>query len=121
MPRNSDALRSERDAYEIYKATSEQEAQARLALLVEKWDGIESKAVSTFERDIELTFNFYHFAAELHPRLRTSNLLERLFEEFRRKSDEVGACPNENSCLTLFFLVVQREHAKHDRSMVAQN
>ena len=109
------------DAYEIYKATSEEEAQARLALFVEKWNAIESKAVSTFERDIELTFNFYHFAAELHPRIRTSNLLERLFEEFRRKSDEVGAFPNEKSCLTLFFLVVQRDHAKHDHSMVAKN
>ena len=103
------------DAYEIYKAASYDEAQARLALFVEQWDGIESKAVSTFQRDIELTFNFYQFAAELHPRIRTSNLLERLFEEFRRKSDEVGAFPNEKSCLTLFFLVVQRDHAKHDR------
>jgi len=109
------------DAYEIDKATSQQEAQARLALFVEKWEGIESKAVSTFERDIELTFNFYHFAAELHPRIRTSNLLERLFEEFRRQSDEVGAFPNEKSCLTLFFLVVLRDHAKHNRSMVAKN
>ena len=62
MPRNSDALRFERDAYEIYKANSEEEAQARLALFVEKWNAIESKAVSTFERDLELTFNFYHFA-----------------------------------------------------------
>ena len=121
MPRNSAALRFDRDAYEIYKATSEQEAQERLALFVAKWDGIESKAVSTFQREIQLTFNFYHFAAELHPRIRTSNLLERLFEEFRRKSDEVGAFPNEKSCLTLFFLVVQRDHAKHDRSMVAKN
>lgn len=109
------------DAYEIYQATSEEEAQARLALFVEKWESIESKAVSTFERDIELTFNFYYFARELHPRIRTSNLLERLFEEFRRKSDEVGAFPNEKSCLTLFFLVVQRDHAKHERSMVAKN
>ena len=108
------------DAYEIYKSTSYQEAQARLALFVDKWTEIESKAVSTFQRDIELTFNFYHFAAELHPRIRTSNLLERLFEEFRRKSDEVGAFPNEKSCLTLFFLVVQRDHAKHNRSMVAK-
>ena len=109
------------DAYEIYKTPSKEEAQARLALFENKWDRVESKAVSTFKRDIELTFNFYHFAAELHPRIRTSNLLERLFEEFRRKSDEVGAFPNENSCLTLFFLVVQRDHAKHDRSMVAKN
>jgi transposase-like protein len=31
------------------------------------------------------------------------------------KTDEIGAFPNEDSCLTLFFLVIQRDHAKHDR------
>ena len=105
------------DAYDIYSAPSSKEAQTKLSLFVEKWQAIEPKAVCAFERDIELTFNFYEFDPALHPRIRTSNLLERLFEEFRRKSDEVGAFPNEHSCLTLFFLVVQRDHAKHDRSM----
>lgn len=105
------------DAYDIYTAPSSQEAQTKLSLFVEKWQPIEPTAVRAFERDIELTLNFYEFDPALHPRIRTSNLLERLFEEFRRKSDEVGAFPNEQSCLTLFFLVVQRDHAKHNRSM----
>lgn len=105
------------DAYDIYNAPSLQEAQTTLSLFVEKWQPIEPTAVRIFERDIQLTFNFYDFDPALHPRIRTSNLLERLFEEFRRKSDEVGAFPNEQSCLTLFFLVVQRDHAKHNRSM----
>jgi len=109
------------DAYDIYDAPSQAEAQQRLAAFVKKWEVFEPKAVQTFQRDIELTFSFYQFAPELHPRIRTSNLLERLFEEFRRKSDEIGAFPNEQSCLTLFFLVVQRDHAKHNRSMVAKN
>jgi len=100
-----------------YDAPSLQEAQTKLSLFVEKWQPIEPTAVRAFERDIQLTLNFYEFSPALHPRIRTSNLLERLFEEFRRKSDEVGAFPNEQSCLTLFFLVVQRDHAKHDRSM----
>ena len=109
------------DAYDIYDATSQEEAQQSLERFVEKWELLEPKAVQTFQRDIELTFTYYQFAPELYPRIRTSNLLERLFEEFRRKSDEIGAFPNEQSCLTLFFLVVQRDHAKHNRSMVAKN
>ncbi|MEN8445073.1 MAG: transposase [Cyanobacteria bacterium J06555_13] len=109
------------DAYDIYKAEDEIDAQQRLAAFIKKWQSIEPKAVSTFKRDIELTFSFYQFAQLLHPRIRTSNLIERLFEEFRRKSDEMGAFPNEQSCLTVFFLVVQREHAKHQRSNMAKN
>jgi transposase-like protein len=103
------------DAYEIYRAQTWIEARHRLKAFVEKWETLEAKAVEIFLRDIELTFTFYQFEAELHPRIRTSNLLERLFEEFRRKADEIGSFPNEMSCLTLFFLVVQREHAKHNR------
>ena len=103
------------DAYEIYNASSREEAQQRLSVFVEKWKSLEPKAVQAFQREIDQTFTFYDFALPLHRRIRTSNLLERLFEEFRRKSDEIGAFPNETSCLTLFFLVVQREHAKHNR------
>ena len=109
------------DAYDIYKAEDDVEAHRRLAAFIETWQPIEPKAVKTFERDIELTLNFYQFDERLHPRIRTSNLLERLFEEFRRKSDEIGAFPNEQSCLTVFFLIVQRDHAKHDRSSMAKN
>jgi len=47
--------------------------------------------------------------------------LERLFREFRTKSDEIGAFPHETSCLTVFFLVVERDHAKHDRKAVAKD
>ncbi len=95
--------------------------QKRLATFVEKWQAPEPKAVQTFERNIELTFSFYQFDELLHPRIRTAHLLERLFEEFRRKSDEIGAFPNAQSCLTGFFLVVQRDPAKHDRSSMAKN
>ena len=41
----------------------------------------------------------------MHRHLRTTNHLERLFREFRTKSDEIGAFPNETSCLTLFWLL----------------
>jgi len=109
------------DAYDIYKAEDEADAQQRLAVFIETWQSLEPKAVKTFQRDIELTFSFYQFDEGLHPQIRTSNLVERLFEEFRRKSDEIGAFPNELSCLTVFFLVVQRDHAKHDRSSMAKN
>ncbi|MEI6445699.1 MAG: transposase, partial [Nostocales cyanobacterium ELA583] len=40
--------------------------------------------------------------------IRTTNHLERLFREFRTKTDEIGTFPYEMSCLALFFLVFQR-------------
>jgi transposase-like protein len=48
-------------------------------------------------------------------------MLERFFREFRAKSDEIGAFPNETSCLTIFHLVMLRDHAKHQRFDFAKN
>jgi transposase-like protein len=56
----------------------------------------------------------------LHRHICTTNHLERLFREFRTKSDEIGAFPHKKSCLTVFFLVVERDHAKHDRKVMAK-
>lgn len=109
------------DAYKIYQAPQVSDAQLLLKAFKEKWQPLEPDAVRTFLKDIELTFTFYQFDDSLHRHLRTTNHLERLFREFRTKSDEIGAFPNETSCLTLFWLVVERDHAKHDRRNYANN
>jgi len=109
------------DAYDIFDAPSLEEAQARRDAFVQKWRLLEPNAVRNFTWGPDRTFEFYRFPPELHPHIRTTNLIERFFREFRTKSDEIGAFPNEQSCLTLFFMVVQLEHAKHDRHFVANN
>jgi hypothetical protein len=50
---------------------------------------------------------FAGFRSSTHP--------TKLFREFRTKSDKIGAFSNEDGCLTIFFLVIQRDHTKHDR------
>lgn len=109
------------DAYDIYDAPSFSEAQVRLDAFIQKWQALEPDAVRNFTWAGKRTFEFYRFAPELHPLIRTTNLIERFFREFRAKSDEIGAFPNEQSCLTLFFMVLQLEHAKHDRRSLANN
>jgi transposase-like protein len=104
-----------REAYDIYKTNDWMEAIERLVVFVETWQSVEPHAIRSFLRDIALTFSFYDLDPSLYPLTRTTNPLERLFREFRNKSDEIGAFPNEDSCLTIFFLVLQRDHAKHDR------
>ena len=108
------------DAYAIYDAETRDEAQLCLQAFTAKWQPIEPKAVHAFRWGIKRTFSYYQFDPKLHPHIRTTNLIERLFREFRTKADEIGAFPNETSCLTLFFLVVRREHAKHDRPFMSK-
>lgn len=108
------------DAYAIYKTATPTAARAALTDFKAKWQPCEPKAVHAFAWAFESTLSFFDFDVHLHPLIRTTNALERLFREFRNKADEIGAFPNEDSCLTLFFLVVQREHAKHDRPLMAK-
>jgi transposase-like protein len=75
--------------------------------------------VKVFQKDLDLTF--YQFEPELRRHIRTTNHLERLFREFCTKSDEIGAFPHETICRTIFFLVMERNHVKHDRKFVAKN
>ena len=107
-------------ALAIFQAPTQTEAEQRLARFVATWAPVEPKAVKTFQRGIKHCFTFYQYAMELHPLVRSTNLLERFFREFRAKADEIGAFPNEDSCLTVFHLVMVREHAKHDRMSFAK-
>jgi putative transposase len=103
------------DAYAIFEAPDLSAAMTLLQAFEGKWQALEPDAVRTFLQNSELTLTFYQFESDLHHHIRTTNHLERLFREFRTKSDEIGAFPNETSCLTIFHLVVERDHAKHDR------
>ncbi|MGF1603873.1 MAG: hypothetical protein ACFCU8_17975 [Thermosynechococcaceae cyanobacterium] len=50
-----------------------------------------------------------------------TNIVAIFFREFRAKTDEIGAFPNKGRCLTVFFLMVQRDHAKHQRLKTVAN
>lgn len=103
------------EARDIFQAPTEAEARQRLESFEAKWTSLEPKAVHTFTWGLKRCFTFYQFPDELHVSIRSTNLLERFFREFRTKADEIGAFPNEDSGLTLFYLVMVREHAKHER------
>jgi len=104
-----------KQALEIFEAPSQPEAKGRLAAFVNHWGPLEPKAVRSFVWGIKRCFTFYQLDPAWHPLARSTNLLERFFREFRNKADEIGAFPNEDSCLTIFHLVMVREHAKHNR------
>ena len=104
-----------RQAYDIYDAPSYEQAMERKQAFIEQWEALEPDAIHAFKWGIERTFTFYELDSAYHRLSRTTNALERLFREFRAKADEIGAFPNEQSCLTLFFLVTRLDHFKHDR------
>lgn len=109
------------EAHDIFKAPTRPQAQQRLQAFTAKWQSLEPAAVKNFTWGLKRCFVFYDFAPALHPLIHSTNLLERFFREFRAKSDEIGSFPNETSCLTVFYLVMVRDHTKHQRLTFANN
>ena len=90
------------DAHAIVAAATRTEAEQRLASFRTTWEQREGAVVRLLMKDIALSLRFYQFDVGLHALVRSTNLLERCFREFRSKADAIGAFPNERTCLTVF-------------------
>jgi transposase-like protein len=108
------------DAQAICEAPRRAEAEARLAQVRTTWGRREPDVVRLLTKDVDACLTFYHCAHHLHPLIRSTKRLERLFREFRTKADAIGAFPNDVSCLVVFHLIVVRDDANHDRGQTAK-
>jgi len=61
----------------------------------------------------DLTLNYLRVPFPHKRLIRTTNLLERFFREFRSRADEIGCFGSQAQAETLFYLVLRREKAKH--------
>ena len=107
-------------AHAIFEAPTRVEADARMVAFRATWGGLEPEVVRLLTKDVDACLTFYQFDQTLHALIRSTNVLERFFREFRTKSDEIGAFPNDVSCLVVFHLIVIRDDAKHDRGHTAK-
>lgn len=65
-------------------------------------------AVARLEADLDQCLSFYLFPAHHWRRMRTSNKLERLNREIRRRLGVVGRHPDELGCLSLIYAVTKK-------------
>ncbi|MGC9294936.1 MAG: transposase, partial [Thermoplasmata archaeon] len=68
-------------------------------------EGLE-KASEMFERWYPSLYNYRVFGESNHRRLRTTNVLERLNLEFKRRTKKIGAFPSEQSLLRLVVTIM---------------
>jgi putative transposase len=96
------------DLKAIFKVRREKSARA----LAEEFIGLYGKrfprAVAVFEAGIDDALSYLSYPASHHARIRTTNMLERLFEEVKRRTRVVGVFPNETSAATLATEIVLR-------------
>lgn len=86
-----------REASNIYKASSKQEAIKRFRIFVNRWRDKEPKAIKCFQDEFYYTLNHYDFPKEIRSSISTTNHLERFLEEIRRRIKIQGYFKNTRS------------------------
>ena len=90
--------------YQPDRAKADQEAM----IFRERYRPHFPEAIDCMERDWEACMTFYKFPQAHWVRIRTSNVIERMFLEVKKRSKKMAAAfRNEGSCLLLFFAVVR--------------
>jgi putative transposase len=89
------------DLKAVFKVRREKTARALAEEFVELYGKRFPKAVSVFEAGIGEALTYLSFPGSHHAKLRTTNMLERLFKEIKRRTRVVGVFPNETSASTL--------------------
>jgi putative transposase len=85
----------------IYDRRNLEEARLDLAAWLKKWGQRYGKLCEWVEDNIEETLTFYRLPQSHHKHLKSTNMLERLNEELKRRTLVVRIFPNADSCLRL--------------------
>lgn len=85
----------------IYDRRDLEEARGDLAAWLNKWQGKYPKLCDWVEDNIEETFAFYRLPRAHHKHMKSTNMLERLNQEIKRRTHIVRIFPNDASCLRL--------------------
>lgn len=87
------------------------EAQRRIDAFADRHHQTFPAAVRCLQDDRQALTSFLRFPTEHHKRIRHTNLIERTFGETRRRVKVIGRMPNEASCLSLVWAVLDRASA----------
>ena len=94
----------------LYDRRDAAEARLHLRAWLERWSAKYPKLCAWVEESIEETWTFYRSPREHHKHLKSTNLLERLNQELKRRTHVVRIFPNEASCLRLIRALACEQH-----------
>lgn len=89
------------DIRSIFNAPTEAEARRLLDQLLERYKTSAPRLTAWAETNLPESLTVFQFPSEHWRRIRTSNVLERVNKEIRRRTRVATIFPNEESCLRL--------------------
>ena len=100
-----------REVAAVFRAPGLAKAKKRLAEITARWHNELPEAMKVLERGFTAATQFYAFPEPHWARLRTTNSLERLHTEIKRRIRSAGAFPDRASALRLITAVALRTTA----------
>lgn len=94
----------------LYDRRDVREARSDLGAWLTKWQQKYPKLCTWVEENIEETLTFYRFPLGHHKHIKSTNMLERLNQEIKRRTHVVRIFPNEKSCLRLIRALAVETH-----------
>jgi transposase-like protein len=92
----------------IFYQDSRAEADQLVIAFCEKYAPLYPSAVECLKRDLDACLTFYAYPKAHWKTIRTTNLIERLFGEVKKRSHKMAtAFRNETSCLLMFYAVIR--------------
>lgn len=73
------------DVTSIFRSETKEEALEKAKAAVKKWYMVEPKAMESLRFNLEYCLTYFSFPKELWRKIRTTNILDREFREFRRR------------------------------------
>ena len=86
---------------DVFSAPDYEESKRRTEVLLDQLSPRHPKIADWLEENIEESLNVYSLPVAHHRQMRSTNMIERLNEELRRRSRVIRIFPNEASCLRL--------------------
>lgn len=94
----------------LYERRTIDEARRDLAAWLLKWQAKYPKLCAWVEESIEETLSFYKLPEPHRKHMKSTNMLERMNEELKRRTHVVRIFPNEASCLRLVRALAEETH-----------
>ena len=93
------------DLRSIFYASSKEKAETFYKGFVERWDKEVPSAVKSLRQSIDSCLTFFSFPEEEWISLRTTNVIERLNKEFKRRTKSMEIVAGEDACYRLLAFI----------------
>jgi putative transposase len=93
------------DLRSIFYASTREKAEAFYKSFHETWDKEIPSAVKSLTQSLEACLTFFKFPEEEWISLRTTNIIERLNKEFKRRTKSMEIVAGENACYRLLAFI----------------